>query len=194
MDTTLVDQVRTLMVESDDEIVTTADLCLYLTLSSRSEKAKVYSAMRDLVRMDEVERVSPGKYKYISKKPVNSLSKKMWKLLRARKVVTYDDFIELTGASKEYVQEWCRKLEKRGIVKKSRDEDRNNKGQLKGGMRFGKYKDDKIILIEDPVIMPLLDETSIKMKKIREKKKNDVLKVLNQAQKAITQAEILMGG
>ncbi len=198
--TTLMDQIRTIMIESDEKVVKTADLHLYLTKVTREEKGQIYTAMRDFERTGEVERVAKGKYKYIGKEEsVRPIYKKMWIYLRAQKVITYEDLCVMTGASLEYAQEWVRKLEKRKIVKKSRDKNRNDKGQLKGGKRdnkglFGDFKNDKIILIEDPVIMPVLDETSIKMKKIREKKKKEAMKAVKKAQKALNQVEIILGG
>jgi len=42
----------------------------------------------------------------------------MWRLLQARKLVTYDDLQELSGASRIYAQEWMATLLKREVVKK----------------------------------------------------------------------------
>lgn len=42
----------------------------------------------------------------------------MWRLLRARKVITYDDLQELTGASRSYAQEWMSGLIKKGFARK----------------------------------------------------------------------------
>ncbi|MBA3012941.1 MAG: hypothetical protein KKF12_18525 [Proteobacteria bacterium] len=42
----------------------------------------------------------------------------MWRLLRSRKVVTYEDLQELAGASRSYAQEWMATLIKREVVRK----------------------------------------------------------------------------
>ena len=42
----------------------------------------------------------------------------MWRLLRARKVVSYDDLQELAGASRSYAREWMATLIKREVVRK----------------------------------------------------------------------------
>ena len=42
----------------------------------------------------------------------------MWRILRARKVVSYDDLQELSGASRVYAQEWMSTLVKREVVEK----------------------------------------------------------------------------
>lgn len=42
----------------------------------------------------------------------------MWRLLRARKVVSYDELQELAGASRSYAQEWMATLVKREVVRK----------------------------------------------------------------------------
>jgi hypothetical protein len=42
----------------------------------------------------------------------------MWRLLKIRKTMTYDDLQELAGVSRSYAQEWMATLIKRGVVKK----------------------------------------------------------------------------
>ena len=42
----------------------------------------------------------------------------MWRLFKARKVVTYDDLQELSGASRKYAQEWMAGLIKKRIARR----------------------------------------------------------------------------
>lgn len=42
----------------------------------------------------------------------------MWRLLKSRKVVSYDDLQELAGVSRSYAQEWMATLVRRKVVKK----------------------------------------------------------------------------
>lgn len=42
----------------------------------------------------------------------------MWRLLRARKVISYDELQELAGVSRSYAQEWMATLIKRQVVRK----------------------------------------------------------------------------
>ena len=54
----------------------------------------------------------------MTKTEKQSIKAIMWRLLRARKVVTYDELQELAGASRPYAQEWMADLVREGIVKK----------------------------------------------------------------------------
>lgn len=51
-------------------------------------------------------------------KPKASLKTVMWRLLKIRKTMTYDDLQELAGVSRSYAQEWMATLIRRGVVKK----------------------------------------------------------------------------
>lgn len=91
----------------------------------------------------------------------------MWRLFRARKVITYDDLQELAGASRKYAQEWMAGLIKKGFAKKisngrymlneeayfqSVDSD---SGKIQKGEQAGQQDDTETDQSQKPVLNPL---------------------------------------
>lgn len=86
------------------------------------DKKRGWNAMRDLTRSGELRRVDRGRYRYVGKP--NGASKKqavMWRFLRMRRMVTADDLIEVSGASRDYVLEWLRNLVRQEVVRRRGD-------------------------------------------------------------------------
>ncbi len=101
-----------------------------LDLPLNVHRRKLYVAMRDFIRRGEVERIKPGLYRYIGlTSHAGEIQRKMWRLIRARKSdgVTYQDLVELCGASPNYAREYLRMLTKRGVLKRI---DRRRAGNL----------------------------------------------------------------
>lgn len=140
-----------------------------LNLTTRKDKNPLYRTIQDFVTRGEVRRVRHGVYKYIAPPSKNELKSIMWRLIRARKTVSIDDLEELSGASREYVTEWLRMLEKREIVKR--------------------LKDGRCRLINDTVIEPNNNDKAFKYREIRRKKKREALTALNKASTAIETAK-----
>lgn len=148
---TFTDKVRK-AVESlgtDGSIVKTEDIAYCLDLVSGAEKKPMHSALRELVRQNEIMRVEPGRYKWAFRKN-EDLQSKMWRLLRSRRVVTVDDMVGMIGASKEYAREFFQMLQRREVVK-----------------RIG---ESKYQMIEDPVDMPVNEEKAARLRRIRKEK------------------------
>ena len=140
-----------------------------LNLTTRKSKNPLYRTIQDFVVRGEVKRLRHGVYKYVELPSKNELKSIMWRLLRARKTVSIDDLEELSGASREYVTEWLRMLEKHEVVKR--------------------LKDGRCRLINDTVIEPKNSEKAFKYRGFRRKKKKIALTALDKASTAIENAK-----
>jgi predicted transcriptional regulator of viral defense system len=90
-----------------------------------------------LVKGGELVRVKPGRYRWRGGLSGPSNQKQvMWRVLRARKLVTAPDLMELAGAGFEYACEFLQRLEKQGAV------------QQVGKVKAGEYR--KYRLVNDP--------------------------------------------
>jgi len=139
-------------------------------LMERSDDKRMLCALRDMVRAGELVKVSPGVYALDQKKnTAPELRQVMWRILRMRRQVTADDLVEMAGASPAYAAEWLRTLAKHGVVRLSGD---------------NSYR-----LLQDLVEMPELTDNADKLQHLRQKKKQAALAALDQAGKAIAQAQ-----
>jgi hypothetical protein len=134
--------------------VTNPELAIKLDMVFDKEKQVLYRALRDFIKSGEVEKISRGVYKYTGKTSEPQLRQIMWRALRARRTVTVDDIVELSGASREYTKNWLRMLVSREIVRRTRA-----------------GNDWKYQLINDPVIMPKDELKAKKAATIRAEKK-----------------------
>ena len=168
------DKVRKIMVElgKGGREIAVADVALRLDLISKLEKRPVYGAMSDFMDAGEVERVRPGVYRYIGKKKdVPEKRVVMWRLLRARRMVTISDLEELAGVCGEYARQWLTMLIRRGIV-----------------VRIG---EDKYRLKNDPVVMPEDEDKAEQLRKLRARNKQTLSAILA-AQNALLAAGTAM--
>lgn len=93
------------------------DLGDKLGLITRSDLSRVKCAVRDLLKSGEMVRVRPGMFNWQGKNPgLPNLKEIMWRVLRARKVVTVPDLMELAGATEDYAGEFLRRLGKQGVI------------------------------------------------------------------------------
>lgn len=171
------DKIRKTMeaLGSDGADVTVDAICQETGIVLNKTKNKVFGTLRDFRRSGEVERVSRGVYRWVGggrKKP--EIREAMWKLLRARRVVTIADLQELAGASRTYAEEWLGTLHKHGVVRR---------------IRPGRYQ-----LIKDRVAMPDLTDNRLKLRENRAKQKAAALEALSRAQAAITEAKETIEG
>ncbi|MDX9785476.1 MAG: hypothetical protein RBT11_01775 [Desulfobacterales bacterium] len=161
------DKVRKMMEEMGrgGRELTVADIALALDLISDADKGPLYRVLCDFRKTGEVERIGSGVYRYAGKGRSAPPEKRlvMWRLLRARRVVSIEDLQELAGASLLYAQEWLLMLTRRNIVRM---------------MDNGKY-----MMISDPVVMPANEDKAEYLRRHRM-----ALKALDEAAQAIDAA------
>jgi hypothetical protein len=139
-----------------------------LDLVSDAAKQPLYTVIRDFVKSGEITRVEPNQYLYVGtlaercEQP--QLREIMWRILRARRSVTVDDLMELTGASREYAGQWLRMLVRQGMADKRID-------RHMGGTQAN------WVLVSDPVAMPTDDSKAERLRQIRERKKSALNKL-----------------
>ena len=116
----------------------------------RKVRPMVQAVMRDLLRSGEAARISEGEYRWAARKEPVQLRQKMWSILRARRVVSIEDLMELTGASRNYARAWTTMLEGHEVVRR--------------------LEDGRVQLVTDPVVMPSDVTKAEKLKAIRIRK------------------------
>ena len=173
--TGLAGRVREAMRSSGDKEIVSSDLAVKLNMVSDKEKQILYRVLRDFAKSGEITRIRRGIYVKHKDKPPQ-LQEIMWRYLRAKKTVTIDDLIEISGASREYAAEWVYMLARREIIKT---------------IKIGSAR--KYQLISDPVIMPKNEDNAKKLRKIRKQKKREALVALGEAQNAISRARKAVG-
>lgn len=148
--------------------VKVSEVAIKLDLVGGQEKRLLYRALCDLQKAGEIERTRTGFYRWKGKAPAKpEFQEVMWRILRARKVVTIEDLQELAGAKESYIKEWLCMLVRRDVVRK-----------VKGG----RYQ-----LINDTVEMPRNEKKAARLRRMRANK-TDALKALDKAHLAITEA------
>ena len=116
-------------------------------VAGRSVRDMVQDALRDLRRSNEAVRMDQGVYQWAGRKEPVQLRQKMWTILRARRVVSVEDLMELTGASRGYAGEWVRMLERHELIRR--------------------LEDGRVQLVHDPVAMPENEDKAAKLKALR---------------------------
>lgn len=116
-------------------------------VAGRKVRPMVQAVMRDLLRSGEAARISEGEYRWAARKEPVQLRQKMWSILRARRVVSIEDLMELTGASRNYARAWTTMLEGHEVVRR--------------------LEDGRVQLVTDPVVMPSDTTKAEKLKAIR---------------------------
>ncbi|SDU27247.1 hypothetical protein [Desulfobacula phenolica] len=166
---TMAGKIRALLtrLSRDSEIVTAQALAWELGLITREEKLPMYGTLKDM--RDRGELIDTGKKGEYRFKPAKKkyLRTVMWRLLRARQIVTVEDLMELAGVSEEYAKEWLRMLTRQDIVKQ---------------MKAGVFK-----LVADPVVEPLNTDRAERLRDLRKRKK--AMAALDKASKAIDTAK-----
>lgn len=158
----------------DGQEVPNSKLAEALDLVFDADKRPMYRVLSDLRKHGEIKRCRPGVYLYIGlAKTEDELRKKIWRVIRNLKVVTINDLIELTGASKTYAKDYIQMLGRREIVKAIK-------------LTKGRWK---YQLINDPVIMPKNEDNAEKLRELRKKKKGRALAALVVASRAIEHAK-----
>lgn len=132
-------------------------------IQTHQDKKRGWSALRDLYRAGELERVGRGEYR--SRARSDAAPKKqtvMWRFLKMRRVVTVDDLVVAGEASQAYAREWLRGLVRKEIVKKRED---------------GAY-----VLIQDlPAPEPPRDDAKAEaLRELRRRRRQRVLDALDQ--------------
>ena len=166
--------VRKIVVAADRD-VTVPDIAILLDMISEKEKRRIRHALYDMRKTGEVVRVKQGFYRYVGKSKRSEYREIMWRILRARRSVTIDDLVEMSGASRKYVREWLCMLTIREIVRRHKN---------------GKYQ-----LIKDPVKMPSDGDKKSSLSEIACQKEDSFRKTgcclvaINEARMAVTGIE-----
>lgn len=150
------------------------DLSNMIGVQTYAERGKIHDVISDMHQRREVARTGRGQYKYVGISHPPQKQAVMWRYLRSSRSfggVTIDELREASGASEDYVQEWLNLLISREIVKRDKD----------------RYQ-----LLSDPLEMPQNDEKAERLREIRLKKREKVLKSLAYAKEAISEAEELL--
>jgi len=171
MKNSFADKIRKTVAElgGDGSEVTAHAIFDTLGITLSATKSRVYYTLRDLRKSGEVERVDKGLYRWRGKQAPPELRQKMWKLLRKRFSVTVEDLMELAGASEQYAKEWLTALHRRGVIQR---------------IQPGHYR-----IIKDTVEMPDLDDNARKLRRFREKKKQEILKSINDIETTVMEAK-----
>jgi hypothetical protein len=119
-------------------------------VAGRKVRPMVQAALRDLLRSGEVTRVEIGRYGWARRAEKVQIRAKMWSILRSRRVVSVEDLMELSGASRGYARQWTTMLEGHEIVRR--------------------LDDGRVQLVADPVVQPDDEVKAAQLRKIRRKK------------------------
>ncbi len=157
---------------------TSTDIAEKLELQTYDEKNRAYDAILQLVRTKEIQRVSRGVYSYVGKpgkKP--SKQKVMWNYFRMRMKcgasVTVEELQAAANASADYVRDWLKFLVQGGFAK-----DHGN----------GRFQ-----LLKDPVEMPLDERNALKLRRLRSKRREEVMAILSEIRSAFSRLEGVVG-
>lgn len=157
--------------------VTSQKLARHLDLIQGDDKRPFHATIKDMLKREEIERLSPGVYAYRGrevKKP--DIKSAMWAVLRMKRAVTIDDMQELSSASREYAKEFMNMLARRGCVEKI-----TQSGRIL-------YR-----LIEDPgPDTPMDTAKAEKLRRIRESKKRALAEIDRAGEMLMTASQALV--
>ena len=142
-------------------------------IQTYAEEKKMRQVIADLVKAGEFEGMGKGTYRLLQPPPGKpQIQEVMWRVLRARRIVTVADMEELAGASPVYAKEWLLMLARRKIVRH--------------------LKNANWQMVTDPgPTMPLNDEKAERLRNLRAKKK-EALDAMDRAFMAIAEARMAM--
>lgn len=178
-DMTFADQVREAVKGFYGAEFGVLELADKMNLNKRQKK-QAYNILHHMAtRDDEAERVRPGVYRYTGRKRI-PLEQVAWRILRARRVVTVPDLVELVGMKETYARQWLKSFEGQGVVK-----------CIGGGGNFEGNKPKVWKLVHDPVAMPVNQDNREKHRLMRERRL-EALKKIEAAEKALVEARKLL--
>jgi aryl-alcohol dehydrogenase-like predicted oxidoreductase len=137
--------------------------------SHRPLRGRIWSALRDLVRAGRVRRV--GRAEYACAAPRGQAAApgrdRMWRVLRARRVVRPEDLAELAEVSEAYAREFLGALRRQKVVAPLGD---------------GRWR-----LTDDPVVMP---EDHARAERLREWRRRllGIAAAVDRAEQAVAEA------
>lgn len=157
---------------------TSGGLAEAIGIQAYKEKKLVYNAIYDLVKSGEFKRVGKHTFTYVG--PVNAKPQKrkvMWNYFRMRMkcgaAVTIEELQAAAGASQKYVEEWLAFLVGAGFAKRLGD---------------GRFQ-----LLKDPVEMPADGRKAVKLRDMRNRRREEVMAILKEIRRMVLQAEGMMG-
>ena len=101
------------------KVFTTAEIADAAGVQTYAQKKAVNSALRDFLRRGEIERLEPGRYRYLGRRETTSIRQRLWDVARRMTRFTFDDLEQITGADREYIREFCRKMVKAGHFRRT---------------------------------------------------------------------------
>lgn len=142
-------------------------------------KEKVRKALQELFYVGEMERLSPGVYRYVGRREQKPRKQKvMWRFFRMRKkcgaCVTIEDLQAAADVTHDYAREWLTALIRLGIVKEQ------GKGRFQ--------------LLKDPVEMPANEKKAEKLRALYRQRKQRGLELIEQIQSALDELRQEIGG
>ena len=153
-------QVRLALQEmASTEPVNVKDVARKLDLVSNADKQPLYKTFRDFLKSGEIERTATDMFLYKGQKSQQKpeLREILWRVLRARRSVTAEDLVELSGASTDYVKQWLLMLQRQNVINV-------RPAEKKSGAKT-------YVLAQDPITMPTDDTKAEKLRVIRDRKK-----------------------
>jgi len=149
-------------------VMTSTDISIAAEIKTREDQKRLMMTIGDFCKSGELVRVGRGRYQYRGKKSNKlTIQERMWRVLRASRVVKAEDLQQMAGASESYALEWLQMLECQGIVRRLK----NNKWQI----------------VHDTIEMPKNEEKAERLRHIRLRKK-EALEAINEASNAISAA------
>ena len=148
----------------------------YLDLSTPKERSRISATLHDLLKAGHIRRLEKGVYGPPAPGATQPRQEKrniMWRVLRAKQVVTAADLEEMAEVSQAYALEWLRGLVKLEVVR---------------ALENGRYR-----LVKDTVRMPDLTDNAQKLRALRARQKA-AFQAVERAKTAINEAMNLMAG
>jgi hypothetical protein len=156
------------------------DLGAAMGVQTHKEQAVVRKVASELARGGELARVKPGFYNW-AVRPQGQPEKQeiMWRALRARKVVDLFYLQEVSGASRDYCDEFLRRLRHQGVIEEIRGADKKI-----GDTFYVQFR-----LVSDQMEMPRDETKATALRRWREGKKK-LLQHLDNASLELAQARM----
>ena len=162
----------------------TTNVSVQLRIKTTKDHNKMLNALCDMCQVGKLVRVRVGVYALpppikpvpVGWAPPTSPEKEqkqqvMWRVLRMRKSLVLNDLVSMAMVSRDYAAQWLRGLLRNGVVRQD--------GEL--------YR-----LLVDTVTMPEMTDNADRLRALRERKKGEVLSMVEVAQQALSSVMVAM--
>jgi hypothetical protein len=124
---------------------------------------KTRQAITDLRRDGSIVSIKPGRYRFVPLRMVANaeptIQEKMWRVVRAMRVFSVDDLVQMAGAKRSYASEFLQALVRTGYLDRSR-------------AKPAIYR-----VMKDSAQLPRNDAKAEKLKEIRQRRKTELGKM-----------------